>query len=250
MRGLRWVALTRGVSEVFSLITAVVLARLIAPAAFGQAAVALNSLATLRDPDVRGVRLCLGTAAEHRRDRPEQRDVHEHRRWRIAQPTGLRAHGTTVASTLRRRDGLPDRVDVADHVHGRPGRGLARHALAGARLSQYQPDRSRQRVGRQSGGNRACGRGAWGQSHRDRRTRAAGRQLRAADGGLRDHRCLTGPGPPRGESRASDSRRRYPASSTPCSATSTMRSSLRVYPPPRPAITTAHSTSVSSISKS
>ena len=41
MRGLRWVALTRGVSEVFSLITAVVLARLIAPAAFGQAAVAL-----------------------------------------------------------------------------------------------------------------------------------------------------------------------------------------------------------------
>ena len=143
-----------------------------------------HSLATLRDPDVRGVRLCLGTAAEHRRDRPEQRDVHEHRRWRIAQPTGLRAHGTTVASTLRRRDGLPDRVDVADHVHGRPGRGLARHALAGARLSQYQPDRSRQRVGRQSGGNRACGRGAWGQSHRDRRTRAAGRQLRAADGGL------------------------------------------------------------------
>jgi O-antigen/teichoic acid export membrane protein len=41
MRGLRWVALTRVVSEAFSLLAAVVLARLIAPAAFGHAAVAL-----------------------------------------------------------------------------------------------------------------------------------------------------------------------------------------------------------------
>ncbi|MGO9761022.1 MAG: oligosaccharide flippase family protein [Solirubrobacteraceae bacterium] len=41
MRGLRWVALTRVVSEGFSLVAAVVLARLIAPAAFGHAAVAL-----------------------------------------------------------------------------------------------------------------------------------------------------------------------------------------------------------------
>jgi O-antigen/teichoic acid export membrane protein len=41
MRGLRWVALTRVVGEGFSLVTAVVLARLIAPASFGHAAVAL-----------------------------------------------------------------------------------------------------------------------------------------------------------------------------------------------------------------
>ncbi len=41
MRGLRWVALTRVVSEVFGLLATVVLARLIAPAAFGHAAVAL-----------------------------------------------------------------------------------------------------------------------------------------------------------------------------------------------------------------
>jgi len=41
MRGLRWVALTRVVSEVFNFVAVVVLAHLIAPAAFGRAAVAL-----------------------------------------------------------------------------------------------------------------------------------------------------------------------------------------------------------------
>jgi O-antigen/teichoic acid export membrane protein len=41
MRGLRWVALTRAGSEIFGLAAVVALARLIAPAAFGHAAVAL-----------------------------------------------------------------------------------------------------------------------------------------------------------------------------------------------------------------
>jgi len=41
MRGLRWVAITRVVSEVFGVVAAVALARLITPAAFGHAAVAL-----------------------------------------------------------------------------------------------------------------------------------------------------------------------------------------------------------------
>jgi O-antigen/teichoic acid export membrane protein len=41
MRGLRWVAFTRIVSEVFNFVAVVVLAHLIAPAAFGRAAVAL-----------------------------------------------------------------------------------------------------------------------------------------------------------------------------------------------------------------
>lgn len=41
MRGLRWVAMTRVASEVFNFVAIVVLAHLIAPAAFGRAAVAL-----------------------------------------------------------------------------------------------------------------------------------------------------------------------------------------------------------------
>ena len=159
--GVRWVMLGRAVSETLALVCIVVLARLVSPADFGHAAVALIFV------PLAGILTFEGFASAL-----VQRETIEesHRQVAIAdEPDGGRdpdaaragAGSDRVAADLRRADRRPDRAGVAGLPDRLAGHRLARDAVAPSGLPADEPDRSHGDDGWQPGAGGSRARRAW-----------------------------------------------------------------------------------------
>ena len=244
--GVRWFAIARVATEALQLASAVALARLVSPADFGNASVALDPDPAGGDPHLRGVRQRPGPAQTDR-DRPLRgRDPDQPRHRRRPQPPRLPPGAGDRGADLQRRDRPPDPGRGAGLRPRRPRRRLPRPALPQPRLPADQHDRNRRPRGRRR--------------RRDRPRRARPRRRSGRDrSGRRDRLHLAGDGrrlaagpPPLAragswsKSAASAPPPRPPGSSTSRSATSTTRSSPPASTPPRSASTGAPSRSGSS----
>ena len=247
MSGVRWLMLTRIVSEAVGLVAMVVLARLISPAEFGRAAVALIFLPLATILTFEGF-----ASALVQRESIEREHLHVAMGMSLlggALLSGLAAglapllwaplFGARTAELM----GLASPVFLLAAIGG-VSRALA---LARARFSADGPDRrgctnSRKHFGADSG---AAGDGCAGDrarracAGRDRIAASAGRGAAAA--------AADASGRPARDRALSGSRQRWRGLWTCCFATSTTRSSPRGCRRHRPASTGGRSTSASSI---